>query len=119
MAKGVRSGPGRDGEENDDLKFYWDKDRALEYTACKLFWAHKYYTYYREICENFIMPLYTLIFLEECNFMLEEAFKVMQELGIYYLTEDGLYLRMYGDLRAPYLLLRYATDYVLHKEVVR
>ena len=65
------------------------------------------------------MPLYTLIFLEECNCMSEEAFKVMQEYKNYYLTEEGLYVRMYGGSRAPSLLLRYVTDYVLHKEAVR
>ena len=43
----------------------------------------------------------------------------MQEFGSYYLTEDGLYLRMYGGSRAPSFLSRYATDYVLHKEAVR
>ena len=65
------------------------------------------------------MPLYTLIFLSECNCMSEEAFKVMQEYGSYYLTEDGLYIIMYGCSRAPSLLPRYATDYVLHKESIR
>ena len=65
------------------------------------------------------MPLYTFIFLVECNCMSEEAFKVMQEFESYYLREDGLYLRMYGGLRARSLLPRYATDYVLHKEAVR
>ena len=45
----------------------WDSDRTLVYIAYKLFWAHKYYSYYREICEHFIMPLYTLIFLNECK----------------------------------------------------
>ena len=89
------------------------------YGAYKFFLAHKYYNYYREICEHFIMPLYTLIFLVECNCMLEEAFKVMQEYGSYYLTKDGLYVRMYGGSRAPSLLPRYVTDYVLHKEAVR
>ena len=65
------------------------------------------------------MPLYTLIFLTECNCMSEEAFKVIQEFGDYYLTNDGLYVRMYGGSRAPSLLPKYATDYVLHKEAVR
>ena len=65
------------------------------------------------------MPLYTLIFLTECNCMSEEAFKVIQEFGDYYLMEDGLYVRMYGGSKAPSLLLKYAIDYVLHKEVVR
>ena len=35
------------------------------------------------------------------------------------MTEDGLYVRMYGVFKAPSLLHTYAADYVLHKEVVR
>ena len=89
------------------------------YAAYKLLWEHKYHSYYREICEHFIMPLYTLILLTECHFMSEEAFKVIQEFGDYYLTEDGLYVRMYSGSRAPSLLPKYATDYVLHNEAVR
>ena len=65
------------------------------------------------------MPLYTLIFLTKCNCMSEEAFKVIEEYEEYYLTEEGLYIRMYGGSRAPYLLPKYATNYVLHKEEVR
>ena len=51
--------------------------------------------------------------------MSEEAFKVIEEHGSYYLTEEGMYIRMYGCSRAPSLLPKYATDYVLHKEAVR
>ena len=65
------------------------------------------------------MSLYTLIFLTECNCMSEEAFKVIEEYGSYYLTEEGMYIRMYGGSKAPSLLPKYATDYVLHKEAVR
>ena len=65
------------------------------------------------------MPLYTLIFLTECNCISEEAFKVIQEFRDYYLTEEGLYARMYGGSKAPSLLPKYATNYVLHKEAVR
>ena len=65
------------------------------------------------------MPLYTLIFLTECNCMSKESFKVIQEFGDYYLTEDGLYVRVYGGSKAPSLLPKYAIDYVLHKEAVR
>ena len=39
--------------------------------------------------------------------------------GDYYFLEEVLYLRMYGGSRAPSLLPKYATDYVVHKEVVR
>ena len=44
------------------------------------------------------MPLYILIFLVECDCMSEEALKVVQDNGHYYLTEEGLYLRMFGGL---------------------
>ena len=79
------------------------------YAPYKFFWAHKYYSYYKEICDNFIIPLYTLIFLVECNCMSEEAMKVVQDNGHYYLTEEGLYLRMFGGSRAPSLLPRYGV----------
>ena len=65
------------------------------------------------------MPLYRLIFLTECDCMSEKDLKIVQDNGHYYLKEEGLYLRMFGGTRAPSLLLRYATDYVVHKEVVR
>ena len=65
------------------------------------------------------MPLYTLIFLTECNRMSKEAFKVIEEYGSYYLTDKGMSIKMYGGSRAPSLLPKYATDYLLHKEAVR
>ena len=51
--------------------------------------------------------------------MSEEALKVVQDNGHYYLTEEGLYLRMFGGTRAPSLLPKYATYDVIHKKVVR
>ena len=89
------------------------------YPAYTLLWAHKYYSHYKEICEQFIMPLYTLIFLKECNCMSEEALKVIEEYANYYLTDEGMYIRMYGCSRAPALVPKYATDFVVHKEAVR
>ena len=37
----------------------------------------------------------------------------------YYFSKEGTYLRMYVGSRAPSLLPRYATHYVVHKEAVR
>ena len=51
--------------------------------------------------------------------MSKEALKVVQDNGHYYLTEEGLYLRMFGGSSAPSLVPKYATDFVIHKEVVR
>ena len=51
--------------------------------------------------------------------MSEEAMQVVEVYGDYFLTENGMYLRMYGGSKTPYLLPKYATDYIIHKEAVR
>jgi len=65
------------------------------------------------------MPLYKLIFRKECDCMSEDAMQVIEEYGDYFLTDNGMYLRMYGGSKTPYLLPKYATDYIIHKEAVR
>ena len=45
--------------------------------------------------------------------------KVIEEYVDYYLTENGMYFRMFGGSKAPSLLPKYATDYIVHKEAVR
>ena len=65
------------------------------------------------------MSLYNLIFLTYYNCMSERALETVRENGNYYLSEEGLYLRMFGGSKSPSLLSKYATDYVIHKEVVR
>ena len=65
------------------------------------------------------MPLYKLIFLTECDCMSKNTLEVVEENENYYLSEEGLYIRMLGGPRAPSLLPKYATDYIVHKEVVR
>ena len=49
--------------------------------------------------------------------MYEEEFKVIEEHANYYLTEEGIYIKMYGCSREPSLLPKYAIDYVVHKVV--
>ena len=40
-------------------------------------------------------------------------------MGIIFSLKEGTYMRMYGGTRAPSLLPKYATDYIVHKEEVR
>ena len=51
--------------------------------------------------------------------MSEGALETVSEFGDYFFYEEGLYLINYGGSKAPSLLPKYATDYVIHKEVVR
>ena len=65
------------------------------------------------------MPLYKLIFLTECDCMSENTLEVVEENENYYLSEEEFYIRMYGGSKAPSLFPNYATDYIVHTEVVR
>ena len=65
------------------------------------------------------MPLYQLVFLEECKCLSEGALESIKEFGDYLFFEEGTYLRMYRGTKAPSLLPKYATDYRVHKEVMR
>ena len=51
--------------------------------------------------------------------MSEGVLEVICEHGDYFFYEEGTYLRMYGGTKAPSLLPKYATNYIMHKEVVR
>ena len=50
--------------------------------------------------------------------MLEGALEAIREYGDYFFSEEGTYLRMYRGTKAPSLLPKYATDYIVHKEAV-
>ena len=45
--------------------------------------------------------------------------QVIGEHADYFLTENGMYIRMFGGTKCPLLLPKYATDYIIHKEAVR
>ena len=101
------------------LNCVWKEGRSPIYVAYQIMGAHKYHRHYHLICEEFIRPLYKLIFLEDCPCLSEGAVESIKEYGDYFFTEEGLYLRMYGVTKAPSLLPKYATDYTVLKEAVR
>jgi hypothetical protein len=59
------------------------------------------------------------MFKEEPCCMSENAMKVIEQYGDYYLCMEGLYIRMFGGSKAPSMMPHYATDFVVHKEAVR
>ena len=97
----------------------WKGGKAPIYAAYQILWAQKYHSHYKLVCEEFSMPLYQLVFLEECKCLSEGALESIKEFGVYFFSEEGTYLRMYGGSKAPSLLPKYATDYISHKEAMR
>ena len=50
----------------ENLNCKWIEGKDPIYVAYQIIGAHKYQTHYHLICEEFIRPLYRLIFLEYC-----------------------------------------------------
>ena len=101
------------------LNCTWKGGKAPIYAAYHILWEHKYHSHYKIIHEEFLMPLYQLVFLEECKCLSEGALESIKEFGDYFFFEEGTYLSMYGVAKSSSLLPRYATNYIVHKEAVR
>ena len=93
------------------LNYSWKEGKSPIFLAYQLLWTHKYHISYKLICEEFLMPLYQLILLEECKCMYDGSWDAIMEYGDYLFHEEGT--------KAPSLLLKYAIYYIVHKEVVR
>ena len=100
------------------LNCTWNGGKTPIYVAYQILWGHKCHNFYKLICEEFLMPLYRLIFLEECKCLSEGALESIKDFGDYFFSEEEMYLRMYRGAKAPSFLPRYATDYIVHKEAV-
>ena len=47
------------------LNFSWNESKKPIYTSYQILWAHKYHNVYKIICEELLMALHQVIFLED------------------------------------------------------
>ena len=64
-----------------NLGCIWNKTEVPIYIAYQILWSHKYTGYYKMICEEFLIPLYEIIFLREPNCLSDNAMEVISEYG--------------------------------------
>ena len=57
----------------------WRGEKDPIYVSYQIPWAHKDHNYYKLVCEEFLMPLYQLIFLEEWKCLSEGALESIKE----------------------------------------
>ena len=79
------------------LNCVWIEGKDPIYVAYQMMGAHKYHNNYQLICEEFVRPIYRLIFLEYFPCLSKGAIESIKEYGDYFFTKEGTYLRMYGS----------------------
>ena len=63
------------------LNYVWKGGKSPIYTAYQILGAHKYHNHYQLICEEFLRPLYQLIFLEEFPCLSKGSLESIKEYG--------------------------------------
>ena len=61
------------------IKCTWTGGKDPIYTVYQILWGHKYHNHYDLICEEFLIPLCQLIFLEEYKCLSEGALESIKE----------------------------------------
>ena len=61
----------------------WTQTEAPVNVSYQILSAHKYVGYYKLICEEFLIPLYEIIFLKDANCLCDNTMEVIREYGDY------------------------------------
>jgi hypothetical protein len=73
----------------------------------KVLWEQKYKTKYHMIYDQFLSPLYELIFCTSAPFMTDKALEIIQKIGDFYLMEHKNYIILYRATKAPHFIPRF------------
>ena len=95
----------------------WDQNPSmlLVHVYCSELWASNFKKYFNAIHDDFIDPLYSIIFNQLAPRLSKEARETIKIIGDWYIQEYFSYIRDFGASSAPYLL----PQYVLYSLVVR
>lgn len=84
---------------------------------CKFLSECSYKGVIEKLTNNFLIPLYRLIFQEEPPCMSHQVMEVVLELEDWFASLECTFLREFGGHKSPHLLPRYATNKLVMQEV--
>ena len=88
--------------EYPSLGWKWEPNLLSVHVYCKMIWENKYKEDYELICNGLLSTLYQLLFGEEAPFMSLEGQRIVKEYGDWYMTPDGVYIRISGSTEPPH-----------------
>ena len=99
------------------LGWKWKLDLPSNHVYCKMLWENKYKEYYEWICNDLFSPIYRILFGEEALCLSPEGGKIVKEYGDWYMTSDGVYIKISGSTKAPHWLPHFVPDTLLLQEI--
>jgi len=99
------------------MGWQWQPNEALIHVYCQILWECHFIIHYTKIYENFIAPMYKLIFYEPTQCMTKKTMHAISEVGDWYVTKRGIYIQIFGAIKAPHLLPKFIHDNLSLEEV--
>ena len=89
------------------LEWKWESSLPSVHVYCKMLWENKYKEDYEQICNKFFPTLYETRFGEEIPCLSLAGQALVKELGDWYMTPIGVYIKLQGAPSLPigYLIL--------------
>ena len=84
------------------LGWKWEPSLSSVHVYCKMLWKNKYKKDYELICNGLFSTLYQVLFGEEARCLSPEGKKIVKEYGDWYMTLDGVYIRIAGSTMPPH-----------------
>ena len=82
-----------------------------------MLWENKYKEDYDQICSNVFPTLYQTLFGGETPCLSSAGQAMVKELGDWYMTLIGVYIRITGSTKPPHWLAHFVLDSFLQQEI--
>ena len=75
-----------------------------------MLWENKYKEDYERICNGLFTPINQILLGEEAPCFSPEGKEIVQKYGDWYMTTNGVYIKMIGNSKALHWLLHFVPD---------
>ena len=99
------------------LGWKWEPNLPSVHVYCKMLWENKYKEDYELICNGLFSTLYQVLFGEEAPCLSPEGKKIVKEYGDWYMTPDGVYIRIVGRTKTLHWFPHLVPDTLLLQEI--
>ena len=107
----------RANKEYPSLGWKWEPNLPSIHVYYKMLWENKYKEDYELICNGLFSTIYQVLFGEEALCLSPEGYKIVKEYGDWYMTPDGVCIRIFGSTEPPHWLPHFVPDTLLLREI--
>ena len=91
-------------QEYPSLGWRWKPNLSFIHVCCKILWENKCKEDYERISNDLFAPIYRVLFGEEAPCLSPKGQKIIKADEDWYMTFNGVYIRISGSTKAPHWL---------------